>query len=120
MEIVNTQRGWLEEAGRRRFPNEPCPISAVVSRLIRVCNNETNQVKRIIFKVVRCHNCSQSSTGGNKVTVELDLEDDHVTWLRNVQANCGHKSVDKTLRIMLDYYIGIFKSDSAIEDAILG
>ena len=119
MIVVDVQKAWLEDAGKRWFPDAPDPSSAVACRLIKVCNSESNQIKRVIFRVIRCHNCSQRSKGGEKVTIDLDLPTEYHTWLGNVQSNCNHKSVDKTLRILLDYYIAIFKSDPSIEDKLL-
>ena len=29
----------------------------------------------------------------------------HMLWLENVCEMCGHSSVDKTMRILLDFYI---------------
>ena len=71
--------------------------------------------KKFIFRVVRCDNCSQSSTGGYKVQVNLELDSLHIKWLDNVHKKCNHASVDKTLRIILDFYIGVVLKDNKME-----
>ena len=90
-------------------------VSSVVTRLILQANKEDNKRKKFIFRVVRCDNCSQSSTGGYKVQVNLELESLHVKWLENVHKKCKHASVDKTLRIILDFYIGVVLKDNKME-----
>ena len=91
-------------------------ISSVVTRLIVQANKEDNKRKKFIFRVVRCDNCSQSSTGGYKVDVELELDLLHTKWLDNVHIKCNHASVDKTLRIILDFYIGVVLKDGEMEN----
>jgi hypothetical protein len=90
-------------------------VSSVVTRLILQANKEDNKRKKFIFRVVRCDNCSQSSTGGYKVQVNLELDSLHVKWLDNVHTKCNHASVDKTLRIILDFYIGVVLKDNKME-----
>ena len=65
--------------------------------------------------MVRCDNCSQSSTGGYKVQVNLELDSLHIKWLDNVHKKCNHASVYKTLRIILDFYIGVVLKDNKME-----
>ena len=48
-------------------------LSKLVERLIAFCNREDRKTKKEIFRVIRCHNCSQASTGGTKVGVRLAL-----------------------------------------------
>ena len=43
--------------------------------------------------------------------VELELDLLHTKWLDNVHIKCNHTSVDKTLRIILDFYIGVVLKD---------
>lgn len=47
--------------------------------------------------------------GGEKVEVAWDLRPPHLMWLENVCKQCGHSSVDKTMRILLDFYMSYAK-----------
>ena len=94
-------------------------ISNVVGRLIEVCNREDRKTKKEIFRVIRYHNCSQASTGGSKVDIELALPTHHVEWMTKVRMGCTHASVDKTLRILLEWYIAMCASDCMIEYDLL-
>eukprot|EP00121_Abeoforma_whisleri_P010951 Awhi_evm1s10098 len=90
-------------------------ISWAISQLINHCNQEEKKIKRLIFRVIRCQNCTQATTGGFKAQVTVDLEKIHLQWLQMVKVNCDHASVDKTIRIMLDFYIALAKKDSNLE-----
>ena len=90
--------------------------SWMVTRLILQANKETKKTKSHIFRVVRCHNCSQSSTGGTKVSINLSLRDEHVKWMNNVSKACKHASLDKTMRILLDWYMALAMKDQEAED----
>ena len=102
---------------------EPSPrvraISNVVERLIDFCNREDRKTKKEIFRVIRCHNCSQSSTGGTKIGVRMALPPHQVEWMTNVRMGCQHSSVDKTMRILLEWYIAVIKSARDMEWTIL-
>lgn len=123
------QRDWVITKHQKDYLAERSPSSAarseeqafsqLVERLIRTANTEDRQTKKMIFKVVRCHQCHQSSTGGVKATVSLSLPKNYVLWLEKVKENCDHASVDKSLRILLDFYIGICTSDSSLEKRIM-
>ena len=95
-------------------------VSWVVSRLIVQANKEDNKRKKFIFRVIRCDNCTQSSTGGYKVQIKLALKALHTKWLHNVCKKCSHASVDKTLRILLDFYIGVVLKDGEMEHLFFG
>jgi hypothetical protein len=77
----------------------------VVERLIDFCNREDRKTKIVIFRVIRCHNCSQASTGGSKIGIKLALPSHHIEWMTKVRMGCAHSSVDKTMRILLEWYI---------------
>jgi hypothetical protein len=94
-------------------------ISNIVERLIDYCNREDRKTKKTIFRVIRCHNCSQASTGGTKIGISLSLPSHHVEWMTKVRMGCSHASVDKTLRILLEWYIAVFKCDCMMEYRIL-
>ena len=89
--------------------------SWMVQRLIIQANKETKKMKHFIFRIIRCENCTQSSTGGKKVQVDLSLRAEHLQWMENVHRACEHASVDKTLRILLDFYISQAQKNEALE-----
>ena len=43
------------------------------------------------------------------------LPDAYVTWLEQVRANCGHASVEKTMRIIIDFYSSFLESRPELE-----
>ena len=98
----------------------PDGASWMVTRLILQANSETKKTKSHIFRVVRCHNCSQSSTGGTKVDIELSLRKEHVQWMENVYKACKHASIDKTMRILLDWYMALAMKDHEAEELFFG
>ena len=103
MKVTLAQQRWLASKADEHFGGN---VSSAVQALIVHCNqHESKETKSTIFRQVRCHNCSQASTGGTKVSVDLDLPAEHVEWLDNVARTCGHPDREKTLRIMLDWYI---------------
>lgn len=87
----------------------------VAEVLVKQANSENANIKRVIFKVVRCHNCHQSSTGGTKVERALRLPDIYIGWLDKVRENCKHASLGKTLRIVVDFYSALFESQPELE-----
>ena len=95
-------------------------LSKLVERLIAFCNREDRKTKKEIFRVIRCHNCSQASTGGTKVGVRLALPPHQVLWMRKVHVACKHASVDKTMRILLEWYIAVMRGAPDMEFVILG
>ena len=94
-------------------------MSNVVERLIDFCNREDRKTKKTIFRVIRCHNCSQSSTGGSKTGIKLALPVHHVEWLTKVRMGCSHSSVDKTMRILFEWYIAVIAVDCMMEYTLL-
>jgi len=87
-----------------------------ITNLVKQANSEDTKTKKLIFRIVRCYNCQQGNpTGGEKVEMTLDLRPIHLKWLENVHQNCGHSSVDKTMRILLDFYMSYCKKDSDLE-----
>ena len=94
-------------------------ISNVVERLIDFCNREDRKTKKVIFRVIRCHNCSQASTGGSKIGIKLALPSHHIEWMTKVRMGCAHSSVDKTMRILLEWYIAVIKVDCMMEYELL-
>eukprot|EP01134_Creolimax_fragrantissima_P005782 CFRG5782T1 len=91
---------WLSKCAE----NYNLTSSAVLEKLIDFVNSEPKDRKRIVFTQIRCGRCTQASTGGKKEAIILDILPEHLVWLNNVKDRCKHSSIDKTLRIMLDFY----------------
>ena len=92
---------WLHEnMGRFHYGS----VSAVLSILILFCNREAKERKATIFRTPRCRRCTSATTGGKKVVVRMGFSDEHWHWLTNTSTRCGHASVDKTVRVLLDWY----------------
>ena len=114
--VTKVQKSYVEKIAEKYSVD----ISWVVTRLILQANREDNKRKKFIFRVVRCDNCTQSSTGGYKVPLQLELDAMHAKWLENVFEKCNHASVDKTLRILLDFYISVVLKDDDMERRFFG
>ena len=108
------------DAGRRGVSPRTRALSVIVERLIAFCNRENRKTKKEIFRVIRCHNCSQSSTGGTKIGIELALPPHQVLWMRKIHKACKHSSVDKTMRILLEWYIAVLRGNPDMEFVVLG
>ena len=115
--VAKRRLDQIDAVSSGRFADGP---SWMVTRLILQANNESKKTKSHIFRVVRCHNCSQSSTGGTKVGIELSLRKEHVRWMENVYKACQHASIDKTMRILLDWYMALAMKDHEAEELFFG
>ena len=92
--------------------------SRVLEALVNLANRETKEIKRMIFRKIRCLHCKQGGhPGGNKTDIELTLPAIQLQWLRQVAVNCEHESIDKTMRIILDFYpsLTLLKDGEALE-----
>ena len=104
--VVKTQHAWLEDYASKWFKGREDATSIVVSCLIKHCNAASRASKKQIFRTIRCHNCSQASTGGTKTDIQLRIPAAYAQWISNVQRSCDHPTADKTMRILLAWYIG--------------
>ena len=77
--------------------------TTIVKGLVTHANRQPPGTKKYIFLVIRCQNCGAGGLrGGVKTTVPLSLDKDQTSWLEAVHERCGHASVDKTLRIIME------------------
>ena len=66
------------------------------------------EIKRDIFTTIRCLHCTQHCPrGGDKKECTLQLKGYQIQWLAAVAERCGHPSVQKTVRILCDYFFSI-------------
>jgi len=114
--LVFDQIEWLEEVVAKYSLPSP---SHVIQSLMRKANSEPPKTKRLIFLVIRCRRCLQHQKGGTKQDCTLELTSQQWQWLEMIRNCSRHSSVDKTLRIIADFYMPLFKEDEAFERLIL-
>jgi hypothetical protein len=116
--ITVPQQRWVAET-ERRFGVSATEIAVA---LIKNANHQSVEVKKYIFRVPRCNNCGVGGLrGGLKTEQSLSLAPEHFTWMTNVHEKCAHGTVDKTLRIILDYYMGKCQEGPALlSETLLG
>ena len=94
---------WLDEvASQYAFAD----AGEVLRHLVYTANGESAQVKKLIFKVVRCNHCHSGARAGHipKRPKSLALFDFQLVWLQAVRARSEHPSLEKTVRVLCDYY----------------
>ncbi|CAK0854362.1 unnamed protein product, partial [Prorocentrum cordatum] len=107
---------WLSAvAARQGHPG----MSSVLQKLLHWANSEPPAAKRKIFLVIRCRRCSAGARGGAKSDHLLALPAEQWQWLQNVKERCGHASVAKTVRIIVDFYMPMCQADPALEEKAL-
>ena len=80
----------------------------------------TMHYAQVIFTIVRCLHCDVSNRAGfiEKKDWEMPLYAFQIEWLEAVKLRCSHKSVEKTVRIILNYYRNFALKDVAFEEAL--
>ena len=94
---------WLDEmASAYTFAD----AGEVLRHLVFSANGETSQVKKLIFRQIRCLHCHSGTRAGHipKKDKHLSLFDFQLVWLKAVHQQCDHPSVEKTVRVLIDYY----------------
>jgi len=107
---------WLTSAAER---TGHATISGVVRRLVEWANAETPEAKKKIFLQVRCRRCSAGAKGGVKTHRDLEVPSVQWQWLMNVKERCNHATVGKTVRIIVDFYMPLCKSDPEFEQKVV-
>lgn len=95
--LCKDQHQWLLESGS---PDQ------LLRELIDRANRESKARKKLIFKIIRCLHCHQGVRAGfiPKVDLDMCIYEHQMEWLKLVKEHCGHASVEKTVRIILDFY----------------
>ena len=77
-------------------------------------------MKKLIFVVIRCLHCHSGARAGHipKRDKALPLFAFQLQWLRAVQLRSAHPTVEKTVRVLCDYYRKV-TSDSPAKEAEL-
>lgn len=107
---------WLHAVALRQ--GHPS-VSSVLQKLLQWANAEPPAAKKKIFMVIRCRRCSAGAKGGVKTDHLLALPAEQWQWLQNVKERCGHASVGKTVRIIVDFYMPMCQADPAVEERAL-
>lgn len=114
--LVFDQIEWLDEmVAKYSLPSR----SHVIQCLMRKANAEAPKTKRLIFLVIRCRRCLQHQKGGTKEDCVMELTSRQWQWLEMIRNRSRHLTVDKTLRIILDFYMPLLKEDEAFERLLL-
>lgn len=119
MEIVPLTLDEIEWLADVATKTGHATISGVVRRLVEWANAEPPEAKKKIFLQIRCRRCSAGAKGGVKQDNDLELLGAQWQWLRNVRERCGHASVGKTVRILVDFYMPLCRSDPDFEQKVL-
>jgi hypothetical protein len=101
--LYHDHYSWLDEvATTYSFAD----VGEVLRHLIFVANGEASQVKRLIFKVIRCLHCHSGTRAGHipKRDKSCGIFDFQMVWLTAVHKQCDHPTVEKTVRVLIDYY----------------
>lgn len=95
---------WLvRSVDRYGFDN----VDEVLRHLIYTANSEPKPLKKLIFKTVRCLHCHVGARAHQHVKIDLvqiAIHTFHYEWLLRVTEACKIASVEKCVRIIVDYY----------------
>lgn len=114
--LVFDQVDWLEEMASKY---SLASRSHVIQRLMLKANSEPAKIKRLLFLVIRCRRCLQHQKGGTKKDCTIELTSQQWQWLEMIRSRSRHSSTDKTLRIILDFYMPLLKEDEMFERLVL-
>ena len=100
-------------------------VDEVLRHLIYTANSESKPIKKLIFKTVRCLHChvgaradqhkkidlgtikdkgTKSDSETNNSTKKIAIHTFHYEWLTWITEFCKIESVEKCVRIIIDYY----------------
>jgi hypothetical protein len=106
MLLMPVHSAWLTRCTQSYGFSSP---SETLRHLIFFSNGESTANKRLIFRIKRCLHCHVGAPHNlhAKVTLpeEVYIYKFQLAWLETVTAKCNIKSLDKTIRIICDYYM---------------
>lgn len=105
---------WIDECVERFGFHDG---GELLRHLVFSANVESNPRKKLIFKVIRCLHCHSGARAGSipKTHRTMDVFAFQNEWLNSVKERCKHASVEKTVRIIFDFYR---KTTSEDDDAL--
>jgi len=116
--LMPIQLHWLKECSTKYGFAD---VDETLRHLIYLANSEPVANKRLIFRIKRCLHCHVGARASQHAKMELTAQVHafQMQWLRNVTEKCGIKSLEKSVRIICDYYQSRVKQ-AALEDSTKG
>lgn len=101
--LMPIQHQWLVECTAKYGFDD---IDETLRHLIYVANSEHSANKRLIFKIKRCLHCHVGARASQhaKVSITTQVHTFQLLWLASVTSKCDIKSIDKSVRIVCDFY----------------
>jgi hypothetical protein len=112
------QHKWIEDStARYGFAD----ASETLRHLIYLANAEPPNNKRLIFRIKRCLHCHVGARASQHAKTDLraTVHAFQLRWLENVTEKCDIKSLEKSVRIICDYYQSRVKQ-AGLEDEAKG
>jgi len=112
--LMPIQHQWIVDCTRRYGFAD---TSETLRHLIYMANAEPAANKRLIFRIKRCLHCHVGARASQhaKVDLKATVHAFQLIFLENVTQKCEIKSLEKTVRIICDYYQSRVKQ-AALED----
>jgi hypothetical protein len=126
--VMLIHNDWLLSSQKKyNFDN----VDEILRHLIYTANSEPSTIKKLIFKTIRCLHCHVGARADQHIKINLgttvttksnaseaDEEDEnsttndpiiaihtfHYEWLSRVTESCNIASIEKCIRIIIDYY----------------
>jgi len=116
--LMAIQHQWIGDCTRRYGFAD---TSETLRHLIYLANAEPAANKRLIFRIKRCLHCHVGARASQHAKVDLaaTVHAFQLLFLENVTQKCEIKSLEKTVRIICDYYQSRVKQ-AALEDVDKG
>ena len=94
---------WLEQCTTKYGFADP---GETLRHLIYAANAESKATKRLVFRIVRCLHCSVGAPAGQhpKLPLKAVVHQFQWQWLETVTKACQIASIEKSVRIICDYY----------------
>ena len=108
------QHKWIEESTTKYGFAD---TSETLRHLIYLANSEPSANKRLIFRIKRCLHCHVGARASQhaKVDLKASVHAFQLQWLENVTQKCEIKSLEKSVRIISDFYQSRVK-EAGLED----
>mmetsp|Transcript_10964 Transcript_10964/g.16145 ORF Transcript_10964/g.16145 Transcript_10964/m.16145 type:complete len:264 (-) Transcript_10964:98-889(-) len=102
-ELMPTHLQWIQDCtARYGFDDD----DETLRHLLYLANSESPKHKKLIFRIKRCLHCHVGARGSQhkKVILRANIHQFQWEWLQNVTNKCEIKSVEKSVRIVCDFY----------------
>jgi len=102
-QLMPTHLRWIQACTKRYgFDDE----DETLRHLLYIANSETPKQKKLIFRIKRCLHCHVGARGSQhpKVALKAKIHRFQWQWLQNVTSKCNIKSIEKSIRVICDFY----------------